>query len=136
MLANTYKRPEPSIYALDRIISVQETNDRFEFPKGFDTELFFQDYYGVLCGSPDKPERIVVRAYPPFTHYLRTLPLHHSQKELQSTPEYADFEFYLRPTFDFLQELFSQVHEVEVLKPDSLRNEMKELLAKTIERYG
>lgn len=136
MLANNYKRPEPSIYALDRIISVQETNDRFEFPKGFDTELFFQDYYGVLCGSPDKPERIVVRAYPPFTHYLRTLPLHHSQKELQSTPEYADFEFYLRPTFDFLQELFSQVHEVEVLKPDSLRNEMKELLAKTIERYG
>ena len=135
MLANNYKRPEPSIYALDRIISVQETNEHFEFPKGFDTELFFQDYYGVLCGSPDKPERIVVRAYPPFTHYLRTLPLHHSQKELQSTPEYADFEFYLHPTFDFLQELFAQTHEVEVLEPLRLRNSMKEYLLKALKRY-
>ena len=136
MLAKNNKRPEPSIYALDRIVSMKETSEPFVYPSDFDTDLFFKEYYGVLCNPNDKPERIVVRAYPPFTHYLRTLPLHHSQKELQSTPEYADFEFYLRPTFDFLQELFSQVHEVEVLKPDSLRNEMKELLAKTIERYG
>jgi hypothetical protein len=135
MLANNYKRPEPSIYALDRIISVQETNDHFVFPKDFDTELFFKEYYGVLCTPNSKAERIVIRAYPPFIHYLRTLPLHHSQKELESTPEYADFEFYLRPTFDFLQELFSQMHEVEILEPVGLRQKMKEFLAITMERY-
>lgn len=44
---------------------------------------------------------------PPFTNYLRTLPIHHSQKEVKTTPNYADFEFYLRPTFDFRQELLS-----------------------------
>ena len=136
LLANNYKRPEPSIYAIDRIEALRETSERFTLPADFDTERFFKDYYGVLCGTPDKTERVVIRAYPPLTHYLRTLPLHHSQKELKSTPEYTDFELCLRPTFDFIQELFSQIHEVEVLEPADLRKKMKELLAKTMERYG
>ena len=68
-------------------------------------------------------------------NYLRTLPLHHSQKEVLSTDEYADFEFYLRPTFDFRQELLAQAHDVEVLQPAKFREEMKETLEKMLSRY-
>lgn len=135
LLAKNYKRKDPSIYALDRIAALKETAESFEYPKDFDTELFFKDCYGVLCGTDDKAQRIVIRAYHPFTNYLRTLPMHHSQKELNSTPEYADFEYHLRPTFDFRQELFAQSHEVEVLEPLSLRLEMKEALKKVLGRY-
>ena len=135
LLAKNYKRSLPTIYALDRVLSLQETDELFEFPEDFSTERFFKDFYGVLCHADEEVERIVIRAYPPLTHYLRTLPLHHSQKELQSTPEYADFEFYLHPTFDFLQELFAQTHEVEVLEPLRLRNSMKEYLLKALKRY-
>ena len=136
LLAKNHKRPEPTIYALDRMLAVEETAESFEYPSDFNTELFFQDYYGVLCVTTDKPETIVIRTYPPFMHYLRTLPLHHSQKELKSTAEYADFEFHLKPTFDFCQELLSQVNEVEVLEPEHLREEMMNLLEKTMQRYG
>ena len=115
---------------------MQETDEGFEFPVGFDTEKFFKNFYGVMYNPNEKAERIVIRAYPPLTHYLRTLPLHHSQKELRSTPDHADFEFRLRPTFDFLQELLSQGHEVEVLEPADVRQQMKELLMKMMERYG
>ena len=135
LLAKNYKRSLPTIYAMDRMLNVQETDELFEFPEDFSTERFFKDFYGVLCHADEEVERIVIRAYPPLTHYLRTLPLHHSQKELQSTPEYADFEFYLHPTFDFLQELFAQTHEVEVLEPLRLRNSMKEYLLKALKRY-
>ena len=117
------------------IVSLEETTDSFEYPSDFDTELFFKDCYGVICGTDDQAQRIVIRAYYPFINYLRTLPLHHSQKELTSTSEYADFEFYLRPTFDFLQELFSQGHEVEVLEPVSLRQEMRKAFEKVLDRY-
>ena len=135
LLAKNYKRSLPTIYALDRVLSLQVTDELFEFPEDFSTERFFKDFYGVLCHADEEVERIVIRAYPPLTHYLRTLPLHHSQKELQSTPEYTDFEFYLHPTFDFLQELFAQTHEVEVLEPLRLRNSMKEYLLKALKRY-
>lgn len=136
LLAKNSKYPEPTVYALDRITSLEETAERFEYPSHFNTELYFKDYYGVLCSTSIKAERIVIRTYLPFTNYLRTLPLHHSQKELKSTPEYTDFEFFLNPTFDFKQELLAQAHEVEVLKPNHLREEMMELLAKTMKRYG
>ena len=116
-------------------VSLEETNETFEFPTDFDTEAFFKDCYGVLCGTNDVAQRIVLRAYPPYISYLRTLPLHASQKELESTSEHTDFELYLRPTFDFRQELLCQGNEVEVLEPESFRNEIKEILAKMMERY-
>ena len=135
LLAKDNKRETPTIYALDRILALEETEESFVYPSDFDTELFFKDYYGVLCSTKDKAQKIVIRTYLPFTNYLRTLPLHHSQKEVKTTPDYADFEFHLRPTFDFRQELLSQCNEVEVLKPAKLREEMKEMIGKMLERY-
>lgn len=134
LLANDYKRNHPSIYALDRIVSLEKTEDSFAFPTGFDAEQFFNDCYGVLY-TDDAPQRIVVRAYSPLPSYLRTLPLHHSQKELQSTAGYADFEFYLRPTFDFRQELLSQGEEIEILHPEGFRQEMMTVYERILKRY-
>ena len=134
LLANDYKRSKPSIYAFDRIMSLEEMDETFDFPSDFDTELFFKDCYGVLH-TDDEPQRIVIRAYAPLTNYLRTLPLHHSQKELNTTAEYSDFEFYLRPTFDFLQELLSKGKEVEVLEPASFRQEIIDVLKLVMSRH-
>ena len=135
LVAMNPKRETPSIYALDRIEHLEETEETFQFPTDFDTEAFFRDCYGVLSGTGDKAQHIIIRAFAPYMNYLRTLPLHHSQKEVQSTPEYADFEFYLRPTFDFRQELLAQGHDVEVLCPATFREEMKAMLEKMLSRY-
>ena len=135
LLAKNYKRNTPTVYALDRMETVEELSEQFNFPTDFSAKTFFHDCYGVLHDSSNKAQQIVIRAYYPYANYLRTLPLHHSQTELADTPEYADFEFYLNPTFDFKQELLSQAHEVEVLKPASLRQEMIELLEKMMKRY-
>ena len=135
LLANDNKWEMPAVYALDRIVSLEETDEKFEYPMDFDAEAFFKDCYGVLCGTDDKAQKIVLRAYPPYVNYLRTLPLHSSQKELDSTPEYADFELYLRPTFDFRQELLCQGDEVEILEPKAFREEMKQMAQKIVNRY-
>ena len=135
LVAQNPKRETPSIYALDRIEQLEETEETFQFPTDFNTEAFFRDCYGVLSGTEVKAQPIVIRAFAPYMNYLRTLPLHHSQKELNSTDEYADFEFYLRPTFDFCQELLAQAHDVEVLQPAEFREEMKRMLEKMLKRY-
>ena len=136
LLANDNKHNRPTIYALDRIVSLQETEETFVYPSDFDTELFFRDCFGVICGTEEKPQRIVIRTYQPCANYLRTLPIHHSQKELKSTSDYTDFEFYLRPTFDFRQELLSQGNEIEVLKPAGFRQEMKNVMENMLKRYS
>ena len=134
LLAKSPKRDIPSIYALDRVEYLEETEETFQFPEDFDTEAFFRDCYGVLS-TDDKAQHIVIRAYAPYMNYVRTLPLHHSQKEIKSTAQYADFEYHLKPTFDFRQELLAQGHDVEILHPAPFREEMKAMLEKMLSRY-
>ena len=134
LLAKNPKREAPTVYALDRVKQLIETEETFQFPEDFNTEAFFRDCYGVM-NTDDKAQRIVIRANAPYMNYVRTLPLHHSQKEIKTTPEYADFEFYLKPTFDFRQELLAQGYDVEVLLPAQFREEMKEMLEKMLGRY-
>lgn len=136
LVANNYRAGVPVVYALDRMVALEEAEETFVYPSDFDVDIFFNDCYGVFCGSDVKAQKVVIRAYSPLPDYLRTLPLHHSQKELKSTAGYTDFEYYIRPTFDFRQELLSQGNEVEVLEPASFRQEMKKMLEDMLHYYS
>jgi predicted DNA-binding transcriptional regulator YafY len=87
---------------------------------------------------------VVIRAHRWTPNYLRTLPLHHSQRELasgeithadSSTTPYTDFSFDIRPTADFLGQLLSYGDGIEVLEPQELREKMKNLIAENLKRY-
>lgn len=45
------------------------------------------------------------------------------------------FELYLKPCYDFVQELLSYGSELEVISPKSLRNELKKYAEKMCEIY-
>ena len=55
--------------------------------------------------------------------YLRTLPLHPSQKETEPINGYPAFSFYLYPSEEFCQELYKYGSDVEVHEPKWLREE-------------
>ena len=78
---------------------------------------------------------IVLRADKYHQHYMRTLPLHHSQKEIYACDDYADFELALRPTYDFYMKLMSFGNMIKVLEPKSLQEKIYKWLEKTIEVY-
>lgn len=68
---------------------------------------------------------MVIRAWRDHIPYMKSLPLHHSQKLLEDNGEYADFELFLAPTFDFIMKLLSAGAMIEVISPASLRETMK-----------
>ena len=80
-------------------------------------------------------QRIVLRADKYHQYYMRTLPMHHSQRELFSCDDYADFELTLRPTYDFYMRLMSWGNMIKVLEPQSLQDELRKWLRKTMEGY-
>ena len=122
------------IYALDRMTMVEQTNETFKMPGDFSPQAYFSEYFGVL--TTDTPmSHVIVRAHKWMPNYLRTLPLHHSQRELASTPDYADFSFDIRPTSDFLGELLRHSDGIEVLEPLELREKMRQMIAETLKRY-
>lgn len=121
-------------YSLDRMLSVSLTEETFERPDDFSPEAYFSEYYGIL--TDDTPmAHVVIRTYGSTPNYLRTLPLHASQKELQSTDEYTDFSLDIRPTADFINTLLSHSDGLEVLEPADLRLKICEILTRTLNRY-
>jgi predicted DNA-binding transcriptional regulator YafY len=130
-------------YALDRMTKVELTDETFEMPADFSPQDYFSEYYGVL--TDDTPlSHVVIRAHRWTPNYLRTLPMHHSQREIapgeithddSSTTPYTDFSFHIRPTADFLGQLLSHGDGIEVLEPQDLREKMRQMIAETLKRY-
>ena len=56
-------------------------------------------------------------------NYLRTLPLHASQQEIERNDDYSIFRFYMVPSYEFLQELRKYGSDVQVISPESVRSE-------------
>ncbi len=125
VLAHNIRYGDNRIYALDRINTAAPTGIKFKMPKNFDAEEVFATTYGVVLDKKVMPERIVLRAYRDHKPYIQSLPLHHSQRLIEDCGEYADFELYLSPTYDFVMKLLQVGAMVEVLKPESLRDEMR-----------
>ena len=125
VLAHNIHYDDYRIYGLDRIEDLEITTDTFKLPKDFSASDYFSNYYGIISDGNIKPERIVIRAYRDHIPYMNSLPLHHSQKLLEDNGEYADFELFLAPTFDFTMRLLSAGAMIEVISPASLRKTLK-----------
>ncbi|MCD8203269.1 MAG: WYL domain-containing protein, partial [Prevotella sp.] len=122
-------------YGIDRIEEINIKHEHFKMADDFDAQEYFSTYFGVVHFEDVKVERIVLRADKYHLHYLRTLPLHESQKEIYTCDEYADFELHLRPTYDFCKELLRAGSQIEVLEPQSLRQEMHKMVSELWEMY-
>ncbi len=122
------------VYALDRISDIRDTDKTFKMKKNFDVNRYFEGCCGVIT-SGESIQQIVLRAYGGFADYLRTLPLHESQREMESDDESVLFEYHLKPTFDFYQLVLAQGDQLEVLKPESVRKEMRRLAQKMLQYY-
>ena len=116
------------IFSLDRVKSLTLIESNFIYPKHFVPADYFRDVFGIVVGTTGKIENIVIRAYAELPGYLRSLPMHHSQHELSTSKEYTDFSLRLVPTFDFIQELLSHRDQLEVISPESLREEISNLI--------
>ena len=127
MLGKSEGYDELRLYALDRIKALEPTERKFKLPKSFDAEKFFEDYYGIIIGDEEfdvGPVALKVDSWQ--SKYLRTLPLHHTQVEVERNEEYSIFEYRLCPSFDFRQKILSMGATTEVLAPAKLITKVRE----------
>lgn len=111
------------IFSLDRIRRLKVLNTYFVYPKKFDPATYFADSFGIIV-TDDQPETIRIKVYGMQRRYLRALPLHHSQHEVETNDDYSVFECRMKPSFDLKQELLSMGADIEVLAPESFRRVM------------
>ena len=135
VLAHNINYDDIRLYSLDRIKDVEITNQTFKLPKDFNASEYFYNSFGIVVGYDIKPERIVLRANENHKHYMMSLPIHHSQRLIEDFGEYADFEVFVKPTYDFVMKLFQNGSMLEVISPDTLRKTMKGWISDMYELY-
>ena len=114
----------PRIYSLERIRALQVRDETFNMPNDWSAEEYFEGCYGVIRDHDYDKELVKLKVTAGQANYIRGLRLHESQKEVERNDEYSIFTLFIRPAFDFIQELFWQGEDVEVLEPLWLREEI------------
>ncbi|MDD3738792.1 MAG: WYL domain-containing protein [Lentimicrobiaceae bacterium] len=136
VLARSPKYDELRIYSLDRIHELEITKLQFNYPADFSPESFFYDSFGVIVNSGEETETVEIKVFDNQRKYFESLPLHHSQTLVEENGDYATFQYTIRPTYDFIQELFMHAENVEVIKPKWLREEFANKVREMSEMYN
>lgn len=134
MLANSPHIKEIRTYSLDRIQAVEMTEKTYSIPAYFDAENYFRNNYGV-SGIHEKPTIVKIKVKIYQANYLRTLPLHPSQQEIERNDDYSVFTFHIVPSYEFQQELRKYGSEIEVLEPQWLRRQFRHDAKNNFQQY-
>ena len=135
MLARNTEHKNLRLYSLDRIEAVEISKTRFVLPDDFNAKDYFAEFFGIVLDESVPLQTIILRADKYHQNYMRTLPLHPTQREIFACDDYADFELKLRPTYDFYMKLMSFGNMIKVLEPKTLQEEICKWLENTIEMY-
>ena len=125
----------PWVYALDRINDLYATEEKFKMPKNWDAQEFFDGCFGVIADHSVDIQPVKLKVSAGQANYIRDLMLHESQEEIERNDEYSIFKYYLRPTFDFRQEILWNGEGVEVLEPLWLRKTIADMVEQMWNKY-
>ena len=128
MVGNSVYEDKIRIYSLDLVHEARLSEETFKYPKKFNPENYFKGCFGIIRDEECPIETVKLKVNADQSNYLRSLPLHHSQEEIETNDNYSIFTLRVRPTFDFRQELLKNGDSLEVLEPQWLRKDIKEVV--------
>ena len=109
------------VYGLDRITFIRVSEESFKLPEGFDVDDIFASSFGIYLPDGSRAVDIVFRANKKEARYLRDLPLHHSQRELEVSSDSVVFSVRLVPNSNLIMEFCKRGDRLEVLEPQEIR---------------
>jgi predicted DNA-binding transcriptional regulator YafY len=136
LVGNSVNEDKIRIYSLDRVLEAKLTEESFKYPKDFSPEVYFQDCFGIIRDDETEVETVKLKVNADQSNYLRSLPLHSSQEEIETNDDYSIFTLQVRPTFDFQQELLWNGDALEVLEPKWLRKEIAGVVKRMWNNYN
>lgn len=125
-------------YALDRIKHLELTDSTFTMPHDISIDSYFDGAFGIIVEPEEYDVELIRLKVTDINHrrqYLRSLPLHESQQEVEQYDDYSVFELRVMPTYDFIQQILTMSSEVEVLSPEHVRVEVLRWIREIVSVY-
>ena len=105
-------------------------------PEDLDAKTWFQSLHGIRKYDDMKSQQVLLKVYGKQVRYFRSLPLHSSQEEVETHRDHSIFAYNLAPDYDFKQDILSFGDTVEVLEPNSLREDIHSTIENLFNRYA
>jgi len=122
--------------ALDRIIAIDYD---FSFPyldEDFDADAYYKNVIGVTVNSGSQPRRLQLWVDAKNAPYVITKPLHSSQRLIKENEDGSIIiNLFLVPNYEMERVLLGFGSGMEILKPENLRNRMKQILQNALDKY-
>jgi hypothetical protein len=136
MVAKDTKDGRIKTFGLDRITNLYSAHELFLYPKGFSISQLFQHAYGIILGDKgQQAEEVILSFTPEQGKYIKSLPLHHSQKVLIDNDNEYRISLTVYITFDLEMDIRAWGENVEVLAPEDLRLAVKASLLQASQQY-
>lgn len=119
-------------FGLDRISNLKITDTKFK-PIVYNVEKEFQHAFGVE--TYEAAEKVVLEFSNKQGNYIKTFPLHESQRIQEETEDTVILEIYIHTTNDIKMELLKYGSNVKVISPISLQNEIKKRISEMSNLY-
>ena len=121
-------------YGIDRMRNINVDDKTFKRDKSINPDDLFKHSYGIW-DDPSMPVEEIELSYSPLDgKFIKTTPLHSSQKILVDNDTEFRICLRLRITNDFVMALLSRSASLTVIKPLSLRARIREIYKEAIER--
>lgn len=114
-------------FGLDRISDVEVNSKTFK-KQEVDIDKLFVNSFGIISTLDQIPEKIILSFDYEQGKFIKTLPIHHSQKVLIDNDSEYRIELTLVPTYDFYQELLTHTGRMKIISPENVRDKYFELL--------
>ena len=121
-------------FGIDRIANLTVNTKKFTYDEDRDPKYNFLQIIGVEYKEA-KMERIVLSFTEFQGKYIKSLPIHYTQKTLIDDANEFRIEITVIPNYELIQYILMHNHNVKVLEPEWLAAEVKERLKKTLDQY-
>lgn len=130
MLAKNIKSGNLRTYALDRIQKLEPTTDHFKPDRQVDLKTYYSNCIGVYVDD-SKIANIKIRVSDILAKYLRKLPMHASQYEVEP----CTFRYHVDITPDLINKILEMGSNATVLEPKELRDKVQEEIQLMLKNY-
>ena len=122
-------------YGLDRIRDLKILKTKFPKNTDFNLNQMMKQCFGIFTPSNEKPQKVILSFNPDQGKYIKSLPLHESQKILIDNEKELRISLNIYLAYDFKMEILSYGETVKVLEPKKFAEEIKDTYQKALKQY-
>ncbi len=120
-------------FALDRMSNLLVTNQYFT-PISFDSESYFKHSFGITVAE-EKPIEVILSFNTHQGNYVKTLPIHETQKIIIDDEKELRISVKVKPTYEFYSKILSYGSDIKVISPSSIVKEVKQKFQSALQNY-